>query len=74
MSENYNPNTDFTLVGLRDKLNEKYGVKKNGKPFTNQDIFMYARRGNLPKSCGGFTIEKIEILGKQILRIKEFDE
>jgi len=66
-----NTNTDFTPSQLKKWLTEKYGVKKSGRPFTNQDIYQYMRRGRLPEQYSGATIKVIEnpTVGIKILRL-----
>lgn len=66
------PGQDFTTSALVDFLNEKYGGKKTGKPFTIGDIQQYIRRGFLPKSYGNCEIEVVENeqIGVKVIRVK----
>ena len=67
-----NSQTDYTPKQLRESLNKLFGGKSSGKLFTNQDIFMYTRRGNIPEEYGGQKIKIVsnESIGIKILRIK----
>lgn len=68
-----NPETDFTPSQLRDWLNKNYGTKDSGRPFTNSDVYMYARRMYLPEQYSGkkiTVIENVEI-GIKILRLTD---
>jgi hypothetical protein len=67
-----NSDTDFTPAQLREWLNKKYGSKQSGKLFTNQDIFMYTKRGYLPPVYSGaqIAILKTNGIGIKILRLK----
>jgi len=68
-----NSGTDYTPAQLREWLNEKYGAKQTGKPFTNQDVFMYTRRGYLPDKYSGakITVIKTGSIGIKLLRISK---
>lgn len=70
-----NPETDFTPIQLREWLNRKFSTKISGRPFTNQDVYCYARRGYLPKEYTGAEIKFVENneIGVKILRLK-FDK
>lgn len=50
----------FIARELRDFLNEKYGQKKTGTKFNDQDIEAYLRRGSLPKYLGGFKLKEVK--------------
>jgi len=58
--------TQYTLTGLKDYLQEKYGGKGTGGNvgFTDQDIQGYIRRGKLPDHFGGDKIKQ----GKQLVK------
>jgi hypothetical protein len=66
-----NSKTDYTPTQLKAYLNKKYGGKITGKPFTNQDIFMYTKRGYLPPIYSGTKIEVMQTngIGIRILRV-----
>jgi len=48
-----------TFVGLVKWMNEKYKLKRTGKPFKSSDIQSYIRRGNIPSYLGGNEIERV---------------
>jgi hypothetical protein len=50
----------FTTSKLVEFLNEAYGEKKTGKPFSSNDIQQYLRRGKLPVYAGGHPIQLVE--------------
>lgn len=51
-----------TLSGMVDILNEKYKLKKSGKPFNVNDVKAYTTRGYLPKYlCGNNIIERVNV-------------
>ena len=62
-----NSKTDYTPSQLKAYLNKKYGGKLTGKPFTNQDVFMYTKRGYLPPVYSG---AKIEVINSEGISIK----
>ena len=66
-----NPKTDFTPKQLKEFLNNKYGTKTGGRPFTNADIYTYTKRGKLPHEYGDNVIQVIynESIGVKILRL-----
>lgn len=64
--------TDFTTTALADRLNEVFGSKKTGKPFTLGDIEQYGKKyKKLPDCYGGNSIEIIENkkIGIKVLRV-----
>lgn len=62
---------DFTTVALVKFLNEKYGQKKTGKPFTLSDIQQYLRRGHLPRPYGfhPITLTYIQEIGINVISV-----
>jgi len=52
---------DFTLTQLTNFLNEKFGKKKSGVPFTVSDVQGYIRRGYLPPYLGGNEIMPLDL-------------
>jgi len=65
------PGMDYTTSALVDFLNEKYELKKTGKPFLLGDIQQYLRRGYLPKAYGHHPISVLENeeIGIKIIRV-----
>lgn len=66
--------TDFTLASLRDYLNQRFGTKDSGNPFTIQDIQGYEAKRHIPDAYGGYDIEVLEHkeIGIKLLRLKGF--
>jgi len=66
-----NEDSDFTTSALVEFLNNKYGGKKTGKPFTLGDIQQYLRRGHLPKPYGHHPISRInsDKVGIKLIRV-----
>lgn len=62
---------DFTLTALAKYLNDTYGNKKSGQPYTPIDIQKYVTRGHLPLHLGGYVLEDIssEDMGIKMIRI-----
>jgi hypothetical protein len=69
-----NTDTDFTLASLRDYLNERFGQKSSGKPFTIQDIQGYEAKRHIPDAYGGYEVQVLENeeIGIKLLRLKGF--
>jgi hypothetical protein len=69
-----NPETDFTLASLRDYLNDRFGQKDSGKPFTIQDIQGYEAKRHIPDAYGGYEVAVLEnsTIGIKLLRLKNF--
>lgn len=65
----------FTTTKLVELLNEEYGEKKSGEPFTTNDIQQYLRRGKLPMYIGGHPIKRFnnEKTGTKLVEIN-FDK
>ena len=62
--------TEFTSESLLLHLKNKYGKKKSGKDFVNQDIYQYIYRGNLPKEYGGNKVEvKTKVQGIVLVKL-----
>jgi hypothetical protein len=64
MNDMNNKRTQYSLVGLKEYLQEKYGIKAIGTPITDQDVYGYVQRGKLPDSLGGDKIKQ----GKQLVK------
>lgn len=56
--------TQYTLTGLKDYLQKNFGDKNSGKPFNDQDVAGYVKRGKLPDHFGGDKIKQ----GKQLVK------
>lgn len=65
------PEKHYTPAQLKKYLQDKYGNKVSGKPFTNADIYQYTKRGNLPEEYGGNKISVINhtTVGVKILKL-----
>lgn len=59
---------------LVDVLNEKYGKKSSGKPFTWSDIQQYYLRKKLPEKYGGLKLELLEGSMGKYVKIEKSEE
>lgn len=60
----------YSMKGLVNYLNKKYGGKKTQKPFNASDICGYVEKGILPVEYGGY---KIKIIENDIIGIKLYE-
>lgn len=49
----------YSLTTLTAYLNERFKVKKSGKPFKFEDVQQYIKKGRIPRYLGDITIEKV---------------
>lgn len=65
------PEKHYTPAQLKKFLQDRYGNKKSGRPFTNADIYQYTRRGKLPDEYGGNLISAVvhPKVGIKVLKI-----
>jgi hypothetical protein len=57
---------EFSDEALVERLMEKCGHKKNGKPFTKNDVAQYQIKGQLPRFYGGNKISTTKKFGVKV--------
>lgn len=66
----------FTLSKLSERLNEKFGAKVSGRPFTVGDVTGYKKRGYLPDAYGGYKLISYDLtdeVGVSLIKVVEKD-
>lgn len=59
----------FTTKTLLEKLENEFGKKLSGEPFSGNDVMQYILRGRVPYRYGGWKISAKKINGVRIITL-----